>query len=38
MMDAHEKEGTNIGFLWTLVLFIFFPLGFIAYVFVRNPD
>jgi hypothetical protein len=38
MMDAKEKRGTNIGFLRTLVVFLFFPIGFIAYVLVRNAD
>jgi hypothetical protein len=38
LMDASEKRGTNIGCLWTLVVFLFFPIGFIAYVLVRNTD
>jgi len=38
MMDAQEKRGTNIGCLWALVVFLLFPIGFIAYVLVRNAD
>ncbi|HEX7056543.1 MAG TPA: hypothetical protein VF260_05025 [Bacilli bacterium] len=36
--DASRKKGANIGCLWTLVVFILGPLGFIAYLIVRNAD
>ena len=36
--DAADKRGTNIGCLWALIVFILGPLGFIAYLFVRNAD
>jgi len=37
-VDAKEKHGTNIGCLWTLIVFATGPLGFIAYLIVRNAD
>lgn len=36
--DAAEKRGTNIGCLWALVVLILGPIGFIAYLIVRNLD
>jgi hypothetical protein len=36
--DASEKRGTNIGCLWALVVLALGPIGFIAYLFVRNSD
>lgn len=36
--DARDKRGTNIGCLWALIVFLLGPLGFIAYLFVRNAD
>ncbi|BBH23742.1 hypothetical protein Back11_50870 [Paenibacillus baekrokdamisoli] len=36
--DASEKRGGNIGCLWALVVLILGPIGFIAYLFVRNID
>lgn len=38
LSDASDKRGTNIGCLWALVALILFPIGFIAYLFVRNSD
>ncbi|WEG12959.1 hypothetical protein PU629_00970 [Pullulanibacillus sp. KACC 23026] len=38
LMDASEKRGTKIGCLWTLAVFLLFPIGFIAYVLVRKTD
>lgn len=34
--DARDKQGTNIGCLWALVVFIAGPIGLIAYLIVRN--
>ncbi|WP_169865189.1 hypothetical protein [Sutcliffiella halmapala] len=36
--DSADKRGTNIGCLWALIVFILGPLGFIAYLIVRNAD
>ncbi|WP_282941337.1 hypothetical protein [Paenibacillus sp. RC67] len=36
--DASDKRGANIGCLWALVVLILGPIGFIAYIFVRNAD
>lgn len=36
--DASEKKGANIGCLWALVVFLLGPIGFIAYLIVRNMD
>ena len=36
--DASEKRGSNIGCLWALVVLILGPIGFIAYLIVRNAD
>lgn len=36
--DASKKRGTNIGCLWALVVLALGPIGFIAYLFVRNSD
>jgi hypothetical protein len=36
--DASSKRGGNIGCLWALVVLILGPIGFIAYLFVRNSD
>ncbi|MFC5647861.1 hypothetical protein ACFPYJ_01765 [Paenibacillus solisilvae] len=36
--DASEKRGGNIGCLWALVVLILGPIGFIAYLIVRNVD
>ncbi|WP_164931664.1 hypothetical protein [Longirhabdus pacifica] len=36
--DASGKKGTNIGCLWTLVVFALGPIGLIAYLIVRNSD
>jgi hypothetical protein len=35
--DASDKRGGNIGCLWALIV-LKGPLGFIAYLFVRNSD
>lgn len=37
-MDASDKRGGNIGCLWALVVLLLGPIGFIAYLFVRNMD
>ncbi|MBM7621915.1 threonine dehydrogenase-like Zn-dependent dehydrogenase [Bacillus tianshenii] len=34
--DAKEKQGTNLGCLWALVVFAAGPIGLIAYLIVRN--
>jgi threonine dehydrogenase-like Zn-dependent dehydrogenase len=34
--DAKDKQGTNLGCLWALVVFAAGPIGLIAYLFVRN--
>jgi len=36
--DASDKKGSNIGCLWALVVLILGPIGFIAYLIVRNLD
>lgn len=36
--DASEKRGGNVGCLWVLIVFAFGPIGFIAYLIVRNYD
>ncbi|WP_223702150.1 hypothetical protein [Sutcliffiella deserti] len=34
--DAKDKQGTNIGCLWALVVLAAGPIGFIAYLIVRD--
>lgn len=34
--DAKDKQGTNLGCLWALVVFAAGPIGLIAYLIVRN--
>ncbi|MFC5530300.1 hypothetical protein [Cohnella yongneupensis] len=36
--DASEKRGANIGCLWALIVLLLGPIGFIAYLVVRNSD
>ncbi|WP_434512170.1 hypothetical protein [Desulfitobacterium sp. AusDCA] len=36
--DASEKRGGHIGCLWVLIVFALGPIGFIAYLIVRNYD
>ncbi|WP_078382233.1 PLDc N-terminal domain-containing protein [Sutcliffiella halmapala] len=36
--DARDKQGTNIGCLWALVVFATGPIGLIAYLIVRNNN
>lgn len=36
--DASGKRGKNRGCLWTLVVIALGPLGFIAYLIVRDAD
>jgi len=36
--DASEKRGGNVGCLWALIVFVLGPIGFIAYLIVRNFD
>lgn len=36
--DASYKRGNHIGCLWVLVVFILGPIGFIAYLIMRDSD
>lgn len=36
--DATDKRGANIGCLWALAVLALGPIGFIAYLIVRNMD
>lgn len=36
--DATAKRGANIGCLWALIVLILGPVGFIAYLIVRNSN
>jgi len=36
--DAKERHGTNIGCLWALAVLALGPIGFIAYLIVRNME